>query len=513
MNRFIFISGLIILVFLASLSLAEIPKMINYQGMLTGSDGKTPVPDANYNLTFKIYGSLAGTDSLWWEYHPNVPVTNGLFNIILGSLTTLNLSFDTTYCLGIKVGSDPELSPRIQLTSVGYAYRASVADSAVVAGSVGGAGGGWVDDGAVVRLETVGDSVGIGTATPAAKLDVNGDVNINSVYRIGGDTVLSTPALWNTFVGVGAGENNSGIGNTLVGEAAGGANTDGIDNTFVGRWAGYYHTTGHCNTFVGAIAGYSDTTGHANTYIGWGAGHHATGDSNVFIGHWAGMDESGSNKLYIANGGTVTDVLIYGDFSTRQVGIGTTSPTEKLDVPGTVKMSGFRMSTGAQDGYFLTSDGSGVGTWQPGLGASGTSNYIPKFTSATTFGNSVIYETSSKVGIGTTGPNSTLHVNGSLTKRFRSVSPPYTVTASDCVVVASTFGSIYLPTAVEIGGRVYTLKAGGTGNVTIVPNGTETIDTESSWTIWGKEAVTIVSDGANWWVIDEYITAIKRSQE
>ena len=91
MNRFIFIFGLIILVFLASLSLAGIPKMINYQGMLTGSDGKTPVPNANYNLTFKIYGSLAGTDSLWREYHPNVPVTNGLFNVILGSLTTLNL--------------------------------------------------------------------------------------------------------------------------------------------------------------------------------------------------------------------------------------------------------------------------------------------------------------------------------------------------------------------------------------------------------------------------------------
>jgi hypothetical protein len=123
------------------------------------------VPDANYNLTFKIYGSLSGTDSLWREYHPNVPVTNGLFNIILGSITTLNLAFNANYWLGIRVGNDPELSPRIQLTSVGYAYRASVADSAV-ASPPPSTGGGWTDDGTVVRLSTSTDKVGIGTSSP-----------------------------------------------------------------------------------------------------------------------------------------------------------------------------------------------------------------------------------------------------------------------------------------------------------------------------------------------------------
>jgi parallel beta-helix repeat protein len=42
----------------------------------------------------------------------------------------INLPFDATYWLGIKVGTDPELSPRITLTSVGYAYRAQTADTA-----------------------------------------------------------------------------------------------------------------------------------------------------------------------------------------------------------------------------------------------------------------------------------------------------------------------------------------------------------------------------------------------
>ena len=46
-----------------------------------------------------------------------------------------------------------------------------------------------------------------------------------------------------------------------------------------------------------------------------------------------------------------------------------------------------------------------------GIGGSGTANYIPKFTGATTLGNSVIYQTASKVGIGTTTPEYELDVN------------------------------------------------------------------------------------------------------
>jgi hypothetical protein len=48
---------------------------------------------------------------------------------------------------------------------VGYAYRASIADSATVAVSAP-SGGGWTDDGTNVRLTTSTDKVGIGTTTP-----------------------------------------------------------------------------------------------------------------------------------------------------------------------------------------------------------------------------------------------------------------------------------------------------------------------------------------------------------
>jgi hypothetical protein len=47
------------------------------------------------------------------------------------------------------------------------------------------------------------------------------------------------------------------------------------------------------------------------------------------------------------------------------VGIGTTNPTQKLEVSGTAQVSGFKMATGASAGYVLMSDASGLGTWQP----------------------------------------------------------------------------------------------------------------------------------------------------
>jgi len=173
MSRLIFVLGLIFSVFLVSLVFAGIPKLINYQGMLTQSDGKTPVTNANYPILFSIYNISSGGSSLWSHTY-NVAVTNGLFNVILGdSGAPINLSFDVDYWLELKVGADPPLSPRIKLTSVGYAYRASIADSAMVAVSAP-TGGGWTDDGKAVRLTNSSDSVGIGTTNPQSKLHISG---------------------------------------------------------------------------------------------------------------------------------------------------------------------------------------------------------------------------------------------------------------------------------------------------------------------------------------------------
>jgi type I restriction-modification system DNA methylase subunit len=163
--------------------------------------------------------------------------------------------------------------------------------------------------------------------------------NTFSGYQAG---FSNTTGYYNTFSGNQAGYlNTTGICNTFSGFQAGYSNTTGVYNTFSGTCAGYLNTGGNANTFSGVSAGYSNTTGNYNTFSGYDAGYsNTTGNGNVFIGYQAGYFETGSKKLYIANGPADANVLIYGDFSTGRVGLGTKTPQGKLDVNGSIYQRG-----------------------------------------------------------------------------------------------------------------------------------------------------------------------------
>ena len=105
---------------------AAVPRLINYQGKLTDTNG---VPlTGSYAITFRIYDALTA-GSLLWEETQQVLIDKGIFGVLLGSVVNLNLAFDKPYYLEIKVGSEV-MSPRQQIASVGYAIRAEKADSA-----------------------------------------------------------------------------------------------------------------------------------------------------------------------------------------------------------------------------------------------------------------------------------------------------------------------------------------------------------------------------------------------
>jgi hypothetical protein len=100
---------------------AQIPQTISYQGVLTGTDG-SPVTNGTFSLTFKLYNDASKGDTLWQETQ-DVEVSKGVFSVILGSKTPLNLPFDEQYWLGITISGGAELSPRVPLSSSPYSLN------------------------------------------------------------------------------------------------------------------------------------------------------------------------------------------------------------------------------------------------------------------------------------------------------------------------------------------------------------------------------------------------------
>ena len=219
--------------------------VMSYQGYLTDSAGQ-PM-NGQVDMKFRLYAQPDAlyADRLWEEEHTGgnaVPVTNGLFNVLLGSLNPIPStvwSYDELY-LGVQVGSDPEMTPREQLGQVPYAMAAShalTADSATTATQLSAPDGdpanavrvrndGWVFVGPNPGVLVVEDpsrptiyldyttsanfgewaisangenfeiwekdmtgepvmffmdnngNVGIGTTGPQAKLDVNGNIKV-----------------------------------------------------------------------------------------------------------------------------------------------------------------------------------------------------------------------------------------------------------------------------------------------------------------------------------------------
>lgn len=171
--------------FFSIATLAQVPKTLNFQGVLINPSSGDPVADASYSFTFQIWDAVSAGTSLWTESQ-SLTTADGLYNAVLGTVTPLNIAFDQPYWLEVTVGAET-LSPRVEITAPAYMLDDDIEDLAdgSLSGSKVGSGisGANITDGTISTAKisgTIAIADGGTNATTAATARTNLGLTIGS---------------------------------------------------------------------------------------------------------------------------------------------------------------------------------------------------------------------------------------------------------------------------------------------------------------------------------------------
>lgn len=139
-------------------------------------------------------------------------------------------------------------------------------------------------------------------------------------------------------------------------------------------------------------------------------------NANLIISNNASSSSQGIK--FSTDGGTTTDVFIQDG---GNVGIGTASPSQKLHVDGSVRITGAiydSNNAAGTSGQVLSSTGTGT-DWVSlseisGVDGTGTANYVSKWSDTDTITNSQIQDDGTTVGIGQAPSTAKLTVSGDI---------------------------------------------------------------------------------------------------
>lgn len=307
---------LVLFGFSITTSLAQIPLTLNYQGFLKTADGNI-VPDNTYDITFKLYDSADGGNPVFTESQ-TVEITGGVIDAVLGKTSLIKFPIARhPLWLGITIGTGDELRPLIELNTVPYSLAAL---------SVYGDENTFPSKGSVVIGRPDGSDKLILRSTSGGIRFPDGSVQ-KTAFTSEGALALPYSASVNStetaFKIINTGGGSSINGQFHTGPVAGPYNTGilGTDSSGV--------TGITSNTFASKYGVYGLHTMSKNIgYLG-SSTNGVMGKNNN--GNWGSL----GSQLYGVYGFSTSGFAGYfnGKVSvTNQIGIGTETPLQKLDV-------------------------------------------------------------------------------------------------------------------------------------------------------------------------------------
>ena len=375
----------------ATAQTSAVPSGLSYQGKVSNANGTlvgagTPVTRL---VIFRVWSHATNstlTDLVFSEQQ-TVTISEGEFSVILGQgvavagtplgysestkgTPTVLISSPTTFggatrYLGVTVddgstAADPEASPRQQLVTSAYAFRAKYAETVGANGA-----------NSLTALDN--GNVGIGTTTPSEKLHVTGNALVSGTGSFTGAlatgsnlSVTGTAAVTGTSTFTGASTFNGSVRIAQSGTTP--LSFGGWLGTKISLWDnlgsqiyGFGIQGGLLQVFTpGAVddiaLGYGPSASMTETMRVKGNGNVGIGTSSpaqklsvsgdtLTTGTAYLLDTNHSIRAISGSGVAistyaVTDGIILKQ-STGNVGIGTTSPSQKLEVNGTVKATTF----------------------------------------------------------------------------------------------------------------------------------------------------------------------------